>query len=111
MYELGHGKGRDPKRATKLYEKAARKGHLQAQTNLAVNYLEGIGVRQNMAEGFRWLRRAAGRGDDLAQYNLGRAYLEGDGVRKNETHAKNWLSKAAKGGHSKARRLLRSVQR
>jgi len=72
--------------------------------------LEGDGVKQNLIEGLKWLRRAARRGDEKAQYNLGRAYLDGEGVKRSVHHARTWLSKAATKGHTMAHRLLQTIE-
>lgn len=110
--DKGLGMRRNAPRAVRLYRRAALRGDLRSQTNLAVMLLDGDGVKKNIIEGLHWLRRAAQRGDATAQYNLGRAYLSGDdGVQRSDTHAEKWLSKAAKGGHTKARRLLKSVRK
>jgi TPR repeat protein len=72
--------------------------------------LDGDGVRANIREGLRWLRRAAERGDPIAQYNLGKAYAEGECVRQSTTYAKKWLARANERGHAKARRLLQKLE-
>jgi TPR repeat protein len=97
----------ESKQAVDFYREAAEKGHLQAQSNLAVRLLEGRGVTQDIQAGVWWLRKAARRGDAKAQFNLGVAYLEGEGVRPSPTRAKSWLERAAAQGHAKAKRKLR----
>ena len=45
---------------------AAKRGHTQAQVNLAIAYWNGEGVRQDRSTAVKWLRQAAGQGDPKA---------------------------------------------
>ena len=54
--ESGEGTRRNAARAFRFYVQAANAGHLQAQSNLAVCYLDGCGARRYLDEGIRWLR-------------------------------------------------------
>jgi len=47
--------------------RAARRGHVLAQTNLGLMYLEGFGTRRDATEGAAWLIVSARRGDAGAQ--------------------------------------------
>jgi TPR repeat protein len=73
--------------------------------------LEGLGTKQNLIEGIKWLRKAAFQGDAKAQYSLGMAYCDGEGVRKNIRYAQAWLGKAAQQGHKKASAKLLKIIR
>ena len=46
--------------------RSAKHGFAGAQTILGSCYLLGVGVAQNTAEGFKWLRKAAEQGDPEA---------------------------------------------
>ena len=69
---------------------AAEQGNAAAQYNLGVMYLNGLGVRQDEAEAFRWFRQAADQGYAQAQNNLGAMYAEGRGVRQDDVEAVRW---------------------
>jgi uncharacterized protein len=93
-----------------LYKKAALLGDREAQCNLAIAYLEGLGTKPNLPIGIKWMERAARKSDPKAQYNLGLAYLEGEGVAENLSRARHWLKKAAANGHKRASARLKRLR-
>ena len=52
--------------AVSWYQKAAMKGHIDAQLKLASCYEEGRGVHQNKDEAIKWYKKAASEGDEKA---------------------------------------------
>jgi len=52
--------------AAELYKKAAEKGHIDSQFNLAVLYDVGQGVERNKQKALYWFRKAAEQGDKQA---------------------------------------------
>lgn len=50
----------------------AESGEAEAQFNLGLMYVAGVGVEQDDTAAGRWFRLAAGQGHTLAQHNLGR---------------------------------------
>lgn len=52
------------------YRKAAEQGHTFAQSNLAVLYFNGQGVKQDFSEAEKLWRMAAAKGDKDALHNL-----------------------------------------
>ena len=80
----------------------ADQGDAQAQYNLGVMYMIGIGVVKDEVEAVEWFRKAADQGDALAQYNLGLMYDNGNGVVKDEVEAVKWYRKAADQGDADA---------
>lgn len=81
----------------------AEKGDLEAQFQLASNYLYGVGVSKNEKEGVKWLTRAAEKGHVDAQFELGQR-LEGAG--NDLRQAAKWYEKAAEQGHAFAQLRL-----
>lgn len=71
-YRNGDGIGADPSKSHYWMRRAARRGHVLAQTNLGLMYLEGFGTQRDPAEGAAWLIASARRGDAGAQENLKR---------------------------------------
>ena len=63
--------------------KAADKGDMQSQVNVANAYYLGDGVECDHHKAFLWYREAAFQGHVLSQKNVGAAYWNGDGVEKN----------------------------
>jgi len=83
----GIGVTRDYFAAARYYRKAAEKGHVGAQYNLAFLYENGKGVKQDFAQAALWYRKAADQGDPEAQNNLGTLYSTGQGVPLNFVEA------------------------
>lgn len=81
----------------------AERGNPEAQFNLSMVYLEGLGsgtgsVRKDVALARQWLEKAAKGGFAKAQFNLGIMYYQGtDGVKRNLAIAREWFTKAAEG--------------
>gem|GEM_PF-1028843 len=71
----------------------------QADYELAVKYLRGIGVPQNQAQGTTYLQRAAGEGSPDAQLALGFSYLKGRGVEQDSKRAAELFTQAAVQGN------------
>jgi TPR repeat protein len=76
----GIGVPRDYLVAAKYYQKAAERGYVPAQYNLAFLYENGLGVKQDYTQAAAWYRKAADQGDPEAQNNLGTLYSTGQGV-------------------------------
>lgn len=56
--------------AAAWYERAAERGHLQAQFEIGVDYLHGHGIPKNPANARRWLEKAAAQGHGYARIYL-----------------------------------------
>ena len=88
--------------AIRWYRLAAEQGNAEAQNDLGVMHLNGMGVREDAAEAARWYRRAAEQGVAIAQFNLACRYVRGDGVEHDDREAVGWLLQAAHQGHVEA---------
>ncbi len=109
--------------AYKEFKKAAMKGHLDSQYNLAVMLYTGKGIPRDKAEAIYWFVKAAEGGDETAQYNLGvlfstdkdlpneypkmdkgEIYFEvaNKGATSNKEKAFKWYKMAAEQGHVSA---------
>ena len=93
---------RTMKEAYKWFQKAARKGDVRAQVNLAVLTLAGWGVRPSAGEAIYWLDAAARQGYGAALFDLGIVYMEGCGVRRDYAEAFGYFEKGALAGDSSA---------
>lgn len=75
-------------------------GDPDAQTVLALMYLEGQAVDMNMAEAIRWYASAAEQGQMDAQYALALIAMDGaGGAARDEETAGLWMLEAARRGH------------
>ncbi len=78
-------------KAAALYRKDAELGVITAQVNLAVMYMDGIGVPQDFQQAATWFLKAAGQGNAEAQYNVAVLCQEGKGLAKNPVEAAKWF--------------------
>ncbi len=93
-YKLGRGVPADLGSAQSWYEKAAAKGHEQAQANLGLILFQ----KGERAKAMPWIRKAADAGDPRAQYVLGTALFNGDLVAKDWPRAYALMQLAAAQG-------------
>ncbi len=100
MYEFGRG-GLPVNHAEsfKWALKAAQRGHMVTQHNVATAYFHGLGVEENLEQARYWYGRAAEQGFAHSEWMLGRIYFEGLGVPANRDEAVKWLSKSLVQGH------------
>lgn len=93
-------------KAVKCFEKAAKKGHVEAQLSIGICFYEGKGVNQNYNKAVEWFEMAAGKGNADAQLNLGLCYEKGNGVKQNYNEAAKWYRMAAEQGFTVAQYRL-----
>jgi hypothetical protein len=106
-YRLGKGVPMNIAAATVWFQRAAAKGHLDAQANLGL-LLFGNGDR---AGGLPWLKIAAERGEPRALLIYGTALVNGDGVAKNPVLGYAYVSRAAAQGLQPAKETLADLDR
>ncbi len=80
------------KTAFDKWEPLAKHGNAQAQSNLGVRYVVGLGVTQDYKEAVKWFRLSAEQGEAEGQYNLGVMYAQGFGVKQDYVQAHKWFS-------------------
>lgn len=81
---------------------AAERGDREGQYQLALCYLNGRGVAQDVQEAVRWLRCSAEQGLPEAQDGLGVRFSVGDGVVQDDLEALKWFRRAAEQGYAVA---------
>ncbi len=101
-YRLGRGVPLNLAAAQTWFERAARDGHVDAQTTLGL-LLFDIG---NRVTGLRWLRSAAERGEPRALLIYGTALFNGEGIPRDPVLAYAYVSRAAAQGLAPAKRTL-----
>lgn len=85
----------DYNQAADWYLKAAQQGHDDAQNNLGIMYIHGIGVAQDYKQAFEWFIKAAERKNVIAMSNVANCYYSGKGVGQDFSKAAEYHSKAA----------------
>lgn len=106
-YRLGRGVPTNLSAAKTWFERAARQGHVDAQTTL------GLMLFQNgeQAEGIKWLKLAAEKGEPRAQLVYGTALVNGDGVTQDPALGYAFVSRAAGQGLQPAKETLAQLDR
>src|SRR5438309_3562163 len=101
-YRLVRGVPLDLSVAKIWFERAARSGHVDAQTTL------GLLTFQNgdRVTGLKWLKAAGGQGEARALLVYGSALVNGDGVPQDRVLAYAYVSRAAAQGLEPARETL-----
>ena len=101
-YRLGKGVPLNLSSSQSWYERAARKGHVDASTSL------GILLFQNgdQAEGLGWLKKAAEQGEPRALLVYGTALVNGDTVTQDRVLGYAYVSRAAAQGLEPAKNTL-----
>lgn len=90
--------------------KAAEKGDLEAQHDLAAFYAtdDSLGIKDE-AEAVKWYTRAAERGHGPSQYDLGFMILLGEGTEKDVAKGLWWMEQAVANRWEYAARVLSEV--
>lgn len=81
----------------------------EQQYQLALRYLTGNNIFQDISRAAYWFEQAAQQNHVRAQYELGEMYKHGKGVTASVAKAKYWLSSAAKAGSNQAAISLRDL--
>jgi len=92
--------------ALPLLREAANVGVAEAQYNLGICYLDGIGVAADAAIANSWFERAAKQGWVDAQFKLAYNYATGRGLSKDLKLAHQWCLEAAKQGDSQCQFIV-----
>ena len=92
--------GGDYQKAFALFKKLSESGDTQAEYDLSKMYLQGIGTKQDVGQGWFWMIKAADHGNTMAMVELGGRYEYGVNLERDETQASFWFKKAALAGSS-----------
>ncbi len=101
-YRLGKGVPIDLAQAQNWLDRAARKGHVDAQTTLGLLLFQN----GNRVTAMRWLNAAAEAGEPRALLMVGTALYNGDGVPEDHVKAYAYVSRAAAQGLAPAKATL-----
>ncbi|GAA3885884.1 hypothetical protein GCM10022276_01190 [Sphingomonas limnosediminicola] len=101
-YRLGRGVPINLAAAKNWFERAAKKGHVDAQTTLGLLLFEN-GDRE---AGIKWLKTASDKGDARAMLVYGTALFNGDAVKRDRVLGYALVSRAAAQGLAPAQETL-----
>jgi cell division septation protein DedD len=101
-YRLGRGVPTNLAAAQTWFERAARQGHVDAQTTLGLLLFD----TGNRIGGMRWLKSAAEQGEPRALLIYGTALFNGDAVVRDPVLAYAYVSRAAAQGLAPAKATL-----
>ena len=101
-YRLGRGVPLDLGAAQNWFERAAAKGHLDAETTLGLLLFQN----GNRIAGLRWLKGASEKGEPRAMLVYGTALYNGDGIPQDPVLGYAYVSRAAAQGLPAAKDTL-----
>jgi TPR repeat protein len=90
------------RQALALWQPLAKAGDADAQYNIGLLYMKGLGVAKNSRTARQLFTAAAEQGQPDAQYNLGLMYFQGNTVFRSNKDAFTWWSRAAAQNHAPA---------
>lgn len=93
-----------------LFRRAAESGYPPAQTNLAIHYLNGQVVPQDLRQAVALLSRASEQGHLQATENLATLYAFGVGVHQDRSRAITFYQRALLQGSSTAQEALNRLK-
>jgi TPR repeat protein len=104
-YRLGRGVPTNLAAAQTWFERAASKGHVDAETTLGLMLFEN----GDRPAGIRWLKQAAEKGEPRALLVYGTALFNGDGVKQDPILGYAYVSRAAAQGLAPAQATLEQL--
>lgn len=104
-YRLGRGVQTNLSAAQTWFERAAAKGHLDAQATLGLMLFEN----GDRVAGLRWLKQAAEKGEPRALLIYGTALFNGDAVKQDPILGYAYVSRAAAQGLAPAQATLEQL--
>ena len=99
----------DKERSFQLQLEAANAGHPLAMFNTGAAYMEGSGVKSDLAAAVEWFERAAERNILQAAINASNMYRLGDGVTKDLRKARSLLANFEHSGDELCLELIKHI--
>ena len=106
-YRLGKGVPMNLSAAMVWYQRAAAKGHLDAEAELGLLLF----TNGDHADGLKWLKLAAEQGEARSLLVYGTALVNGDGVPRNPVLGYAYVSRAAAQGLDAAKQTLADLDK
>lgn len=100
VYAVGDGSviKPEPDKAFALYQQAADHGDLEGQRHVAMAYMYGVGVKQDIPRAVSMFRALADKAYAPAYLDMSLMYFNGSGVAEDDEVALDWLKKGAAAG-------------
>ena len=95
----------DYQESARWFRRAAELGYTQAVNDLAIRYINGIGVPQNKRVGLEMMKAAAINSQPMALHNIGVYYYNGIGLPRNQETALLFFLRANQLGHNNTQAL------
>jgi TPR repeat protein len=105
-YRLGRGVPLNLGTAKGWFERAAARGHVDAETTLGLLLFEN----GEQSQGLKWLRQAADQGEPRAQLVYGTALYNGDGITQDRVLGYAYVHRAADQGLAPAKDTLDQLE-
>lgn len=86
---------KDTRDACRFFELSARMGSPDGAAGFGYCLVNGIGTKQDIEQGLRWLRKARYEGSAKACFEYGQMRMDGQFVRKNRKDGEQWVRRAA----------------
>lgn len=106
-YRLGRGVHADSSQAKRWFERAATKGHVDAQVSLGLLLFDS----GDRGAAMSWLRKAADKGEPRALLVVGTALFNGDGLKQDPVAGYAFVSRAAAQGLAPAKSTLADMEK
>ena len=106
-YRLGRGLPADSGLAKRWFERAAVKGHVDAQVSLGLLLFDS----GDRGAAMTWLRKAADKGEPRALLVVGTALFNGDGMKQDAVLGYAYVSRAAAQGLAPAKTTLAEMDK
>lgn len=84
--------------AYKIWAPMAEQGDANAQANLGILYLRGLGVSKDIEHAVQLFHESAAKGNGQAEFQLGLMFAKGVGVQQDYSEAMRWYEMAAEQG-------------
>jgi hypothetical protein len=88
--------------AYRIWTPMAENGDANAQANLGILYLRGLGVSKDIQQAMQLFQTAAAKGNGQAEFQLGLMFAKGVGVQQDYSEAMRWYEMAADQGDAVA---------
>ena len=83
-----------------------------AQHLIAKIFHNGINIKRNLSESFKWYLKAANNNVAYSQYMIGKFYENGlGGIKEDIKKAKEWYLKAANNGNKESKEILQNEEK
>ena len=99
---LKHYQSKEYTQAYKVFLELAKNGYEEAQYNLGLLYMDGLGIEKDCHKAIHWFKKASLKDDIDATYNIATLYDAGECIEEDNEEALFWYEKAISLGDEEA---------